>query len=80
MLGEPIEQPHGMQLKDQEFNHDDDSKDHQQQLKCTTPENMGEHPLEYKWTMWYYDADKNRSWGENQRKMITFGTAEGFWR
>jgi translation initiation factor 4E len=32
-----------------------------------------------KWTLWFFKNDRNRTWEENQRPIITFSTVEDFW-
>lgn len=43
------------------------------------PEILIKHPLQNAWTLWFFKNDKNRSWEENQRPIITFNTVEDFW-
>lgn len=44
------------------------------------PEMYIKHPLQNTWTLWYYENDKNKNWGENQKVIASFQTAEDFWR
>nr|CAG6407537.1 Eukaryotic translation initiation factor 4E1 [Euborellia annulipes]CAG6407544.1 Eukaryotic translation initiation factor 4E 1 [Euborellia annulipes] len=37
------------------------------------------HPLQNTWTLWYYEHDRIKNWEENQKKIISFDTAEDFW-
>ncbi|XP_060528463.1 eukaryotic translation initiation factor 4E1-like [Cylas formicarius] len=37
------------------------------------------HPLEHRWTLWYFESDKNLSWEESQKKITSFDTVEDFW-
>lgn len=37
------------------------------------------HPLQSKWTLWYYTPDKNKHWEECQHKIATFDSVEDFW-
>jgi len=37
------------------------------------------HPLQNAWTLWYYKNDRSKSWQENLREVVTFGTVEDFW-
>ena len=40
-------------------------------LKCLFSQNN--------WTLWFFKNDRNKSWEENQRPIITFSTVEDFW-
>ncbi|KAL1452088.1 hypothetical protein WDU94_006401 [Cyamophila willieti] len=57
----------------------------QQETTATTPtpevesELMIKHPLHNKWTLWYFENDKNKGWEENQREITSFSTVEDFW-
>ena len=44
------------------------------------PEMQIKHPLQNTWTLWYYENDRTKTWEENQREIISFDTAEDFWR
>lgn len=37
------------------------------------------HPLQNKWTFWYYDNEKGKPWEDCQHRIATFETAEDFW-
>ncbi|XP_067000029.1 eukaryotic translation initiation factor 4E-like [Anabrus simplex] len=37
------------------------------------------HPLQHTWTLWYYENDRNRTWEENQKEIMSFDTVEDFW-
>lgn len=37
------------------------------------------HPLNSKWTLYYYRPDKNRDWNECQHKIHVINTVEEFW-
>ncbi|XP_012273019.1 eukaryotic translation initiation factor 4E-1A isoform X3 [Orussus abietinus] len=43
------------------------------------PELLIKHPLQNTWTLWYYEADRSKTWRENQREITSFDTAEDFW-
>lgn len=47
--------------------------------RSESPEMLLKHPLQNKWTLWFFKNDRNRSWEENQRPIITFSTVEDFW-
>ncbi|XP_076044468.1 eukaryotic translation initiation factor 4E-1A-like isoform X2 [Oratosquilla oratoria] len=44
-----------------------------------SPEMMIKHPLQNKWTLWFYKHDKNRSWEDSQIEIASFDTVEDFW-
>lgn len=37
------------------------------------------HPLQHRWSLWFYKNDKNRSWEENLLEITSFDTVEDFW-
>ncbi|XP_067000039.1 eukaryotic translation initiation factor 4E1-like [Anabrus simplex] len=37
------------------------------------------HPLLNTWTLWYFENDRNKTWEENQREILSFDTVEDFW-
>lgn len=37
------------------------------------------HPLNSKWTLWYYLPEKNKDWGACQHQIHTVNTVEDFW-
>lgn len=37
------------------------------------------HPLNSKWTLWYYLPEKNKDWDKCQHKIHTVDTVEDFW-
>ena len=42
----------------------------------------GPHPLQNEWTLWYFGQQKRstlKSWAENLKEVVTFGTVEDFW-
>ncbi|XP_065580512.1 eukaryotic translation initiation factor 4E-like isoform X2 [Artemia franciscana] len=45
------------------------------------PELPMAHPLQNKWTFWYYkpSSDKSVQWEQNLHKVTDFDTVEGFW-
>jgi len=36
------------------------------------------HPLENKWTLWFYE-NRSKVWEENVREVASFDTVEDFW-
>uniref|UniRef100_A0A2Y9D418 eIF-4F 25 kDa subunit n=1 Tax=Pediculus humanus subsp. corporis TaxID=121224 RepID=A0A2Y9D418_PEDHC len=62
----------------------EDQKKEEEQEVNTEEENLSEeflikHPLQNTWTLWYYELDKSKSWGDNQREIFSFDTIEDFW-
>jgi len=47
--------------------------------ELVSPEKIVKHPLQNAWTLWFFKNDKNRSWEDNQRPIITVTTVEDFW-
>ncbi|XP_017773812.1 PREDICTED: eukaryotic translation initiation factor 4E-1A isoform X2 [Nicrophorus vespilloides] len=37
------------------------------------------HPLQNKWTLWYYENDRTNTWEKNQKEIASFDTVEDFW-
>jgi len=37
------------------------------------------HPLQNRWTLWFYEQDRNNSWEKNQKEIASFDTVEDFW-
>lgn len=37
------------------------------------------HPLQNKWALWYFKADKSKDWKDNLKLVISFDTVEDFW-
>ncbi|XP_067671562.1 eukaryotic translation initiation factor 4E-like isoform X1 [Haliotis asinina] len=44
-----------------------------------SPEMLIKHPLQNRWSLWFFKNDKNRDWTENQRCITSFDTVEDFW-
>jgi len=38
------------------------------------------HPLQNRWTLWFFDNTFSKNWEDNQRLVINFDTIEDFWR
>nr|QBH73401.1 eukaryotic translation initiation factor 4e [Nicoletia phytophila] len=61
----------------------EDQGEVQKEEVCKTeelpPELLIKHPLQNKWTLWYYENDRNKTWEENQREITSFDTVEDFW-
>ena len=53
-------------------------------VKAPIPTSPQQHPLQYRWTMWFNSPQKKVSssgaWTSNVRQVMTFGTVEEFWR
>jgi len=39
----------------------------------------GKHPLQNRWSMWYFKNDKAKDWKSNQRLIASCDTVEDFW-
>jgi len=37
------------------------------------------HPLQNKWTLWFFKNEKGKQWKDNCRPVTTFNTVEDFW-
>lgn len=37
------------------------------------------HPLQFGWSLWHDQPDRNKSWGSDMREVATFETVEEFW-
>lgn len=44
-----------------------------------SPEPPLKHPLEHRWTLWFYENDKRKDWLDNLHDVYTFETVEDFW-
>jgi len=40
---------------------------------------LGKHPLQNRWSMWYFKNDKAKDWKSNQRLIASCDTVEDFW-
>lgn len=40
---------------------------------------MVKHPLQNRWSLWFFKNDKSKNWAANLRKITTFDTVEDFW-
>lgn len=58
----------------------DENKDQQQTAVAPlTHDNLIKHPLQNKWTLWYLESDRSKSWEELQNEITSFDTVEDFW-
>ncbi|XP_055612958.1 eukaryotic translation initiation factor 4E-like [Uranotaenia lowii] len=53
---------------------------HAEQYGIVDPDRIIKNPLQFQWTLWYQEPDKNKSWGNNLNEVATVGTVEDFWR
>lgn len=37
------------------------------------------HPLQSRWTLWYYISEKGKTWEDCQHRITSFATVEDFW-
>ncbi|XP_050541689.1 eukaryotic translation initiation factor 4E-like [Daktulosphaira vitifoliae] len=56
------------------------SKEENQQSneEAASTELVVRHPLENKWTLWFYE-NKNKNWEDNVHEVASFDTVEDFW-
>nr|XP_054773845.1 eukaryotic translation initiation factor 4E-like [Lytechinus pictus] len=47
--------------------------------QAVDPESLIKHPLQSRWSMWFFKNDKAKSWTENLRIVTAFDTVEDFW-
>ncbi|KAL3216298.1 hypothetical protein MRX96_006483 [Rhipicephalus microplus] len=40
---------------------------------------LSKHPLQHRWSMWYFKNDKKCSWEDNHIEITSFDTVEDFW-
>lgn len=44
-----------------------------------SPEMLIKHPLQNRWSLWFYMNDKTKAWEENLLEITSFDTVEDFW-
>ncbi|XP_013788727.1 eukaryotic translation initiation factor 4E-like [Limulus polyphemus] len=44
-----------------------------------SPEMLIKHPLQNRWSLWFYMNDKSKAWEENLLEITSFDTVEDFW-
>ncbi|XP_072563391.1 eukaryotic translation initiation factor 4eb isoform X4 [Paramormyrops kingsleyae] len=44
-----------------------------------SPEPYIKHPLQNRWSLWFFKNDKSKTWQANQRLISKFDTVEDFW-
>lgn len=44
-----------------------------------TPELILKHPLQNRWSLWFFKNDKSKEWSQNQKVVATVDTVEDFW-
>ncbi|XP_066910870.1 eukaryotic translation initiation factor 4E-1A-like [Clytia hemisphaerica] len=40
---------------------------------------MVKHPLQNRWSLWFFKNDKSKNWAANLRRITTFDSVEDFW-
>ncbi|XP_061156531.1 eukaryotic translation initiation factor 4eb [Syngnathus typhle] len=55
----------------------DDAKEAGQEI--VSPEVYIKHPLQNRWSLWFFKIDKNKTWQANLRLISKFDTVEDFW-
>ncbi|XP_074516228.1 eukaryotic translation initiation factor 4eb isoform X2 [Sebastes fasciatus] len=48
-------------------------------LEALTPEAYIKHPLQNRWSLWFFKNDKSKTWQANLRLISKFDTVEDFW-
>lgn len=43
------------------------------------PAPIVKHPLEHRWTFWFFENNRNKGWLENLHEVYSFDTVEDFW-
>jgi len=66
-LGDLVDQMDNVKISDSEL------------CSISVPEKVVKHPLQNSWTLWFFKNDKQRSWEDNQKAIITVNTVEDFW-
>ncbi|XP_021087702.1 eukaryotic translation initiation factor 4E type 1B [Mesocricetus auratus] len=51
-------------------------KDHRE---CPLEVPREQHPLQYRWVLWFFKNDRSRPWQDNLQLVTTFNTVEEFW-
>ncbi|XP_067132083.1 eukaryotic translation initiation factor 4E-like [Centruroides vittatus] len=44
-----------------------------------SPDLLIKHPLQNRWTLWFYKNDRTKAWEDNLLQITTFDTVEDFW-
>ncbi|KAJ7991058.1 hypothetical protein DPEC_G00293300 [Dallia pectoralis] len=47
--------------------------------EIVSPESYIKHPLQNKWSLWFFKNDKSKTWQANLRLISKFDTVEDFW-
>ena len=50
-----------------------------EKVESIPPELAKKHPLEHRWTLWFYENNRKNEWLENLHNVYTFDTVEDFW-
>ncbi|KAG1696681.1 Eukaryotic translation initiation factor 4E [Nymphon striatum] len=53
--------------------------DNQSKELDIAPELLIKHPLQNRWTLWFFKNDTSKQWSENLCKITSFDTVEDFW-
>ena len=48
-------------------------------FQTLTKELMVKHPLQNRWSLWFFKNDKAKNWAANLRQITTFDSVEDFW-
>lgn len=63
----------------QKAEQDDTESEDQPEALSLTQTVSAKHPLENKWSLWYFKNDRTKDWSENLKLVHTFGFVEDFW-
>lgn len=60
---------------------DDGSKEESSPAESAiaNPELLIKHPLEHRWSLWYFKNDRTKDWSENLKQVSSFAFVEDFW-
>ena len=50
-----------------------------EQVGKVDPELLIKHPLQNRWSLWFFKNDKLKEWADNLRVITSFDTIEDFW-
>jgi len=59
--------------------HENEKNDNKEQDLVDPIDFSIKHPLQNKWTLWYYENDRANTWEKNQKEIASFDTVEDFW-
>ncbi|XP_016313251.1 eukaryotic translation initiation factor 4E-like isoform X2 [Sinocyclocheilus anshuiensis] len=69
----PVQELNSISCKSEE----EDSEETNQEI--VSPESYIKHPLQNRWSLWFFKNDKSKTWQANLRLISKFDTVEDFW-